>query len=364
MSVNNFINKPLKVATAFSGGLAAVEFALKYENINHEIVFACEFDKYARKQYLQFHQAPEKFYEDIQNLNANKYKGQINLFVWGSPCQDLSLAGNRKGFNGSKSSLFREGARIQKEMMPETFIFENVEGLLSSNGGADYKEVCKTFREQGYHLVLLKMNTKDYGIPQNRPRIFIVGFLDVENYTRFKIPEPTKLELRLKDMLQDWIPKKYFLSQRMLNGFVSGKSEFKNRFKTKNQNSNYATCLDTREGNRRTNNFIKVGYINQDTQASTVFSANGICSTLNAGMYGYEQGYIFNNSIIRKLTPFECFRLQGVKDRDIKLVNSDTQSYKIAGNAISVNVMQQLFKSLYKKDELEKTSLFDFLSTF
>lgn len=213
----NILNGPIKVATAFSGGLAAVEFALKYENIKHEIVFACEFDKYAREQYLKFHNEPKIFYRDIGDLKADKYLNQIDLFVWGSPCQDLSIAGKRKGFNGKKSSLFREGARIQNEMKPKVFIFENVKGLLSSKKGDDYKEVCNSFREQGYNIVTLEINTKDFGIPQNRERIFIVGFLDVNKYHNYKEPKPFKLTKRLKDILEYEVEEKYYLSAKMVH---------------------------------------------------------------------------------------------------------------------------------------------------
>ncbi|WP_323669135.1 DNA (cytosine-5-)-methyltransferase [Aliarcobacter butzleri] len=413
----NFLNQnKLKVATGFSGGLAALEFALKYENMNHEIVFACEFDKYARKQYLKFHNEPKTFYKDIKDLKATKYLDLIHLFVWGSPCQDLSLAGKRKGFNGNKSYLFREGARVQAEMKPEVFIFENVKGLLSSNKGADYKEVCDTFRNQGYHIVTLQMNTKDYGIPQNRERIFIVGFLDVNKYHNYKEPKPFKLEKRLKDILETNVDEKYYLSEKMVQGFMNSSSVFQSKFKIKNlEKDSYVNCINTVEGNRRTDNYIKVGYINQDTQASQVFSSLGVSPTLNAGSKGYSQGYVeditleqvgtldikgyevanYGDSInitfpnsktrrgrvgkqvsqtldcscnqavvtksnIRRLTPREYFRLQGVKDEDINIVVSDTQAYKIAGNAISVNVMQYLLKSLFGKSEIN-TSIFDFV---
>lgn len=159
----------IKVGTLFSGGLAAVEWALKYENLDHEIVFACEWDKYARKQYLAFHGEPtSNFYVDVSDMDGKPYKDKIDLMVWGSPCQDLSLAGKRKGFDGEKSSLFREGARIMSEVMPKVFIFENVKGLLSSNGGDDYKEVEKTFRDIGYHMAMKVVNAKNQGTAQNR----------------------------------------------------------------------------------------------------------------------------------------------------------------------------------------------------
>ncbi|WP_026803607.1 DNA (cytosine-5-)-methyltransferase [Aliarcobacter lanthieri] len=397
----------LKVATAFSGGLAAVEFALKYENINHEIVFACEFDKYAREQYLKFHNDPQTFYKDIRDLKATKYLNQIDLFAWGSPCQDLSLAGTRKGFNGDKSSLFREGARVQAEMKPNIFIFENVKGLLSSNSGADYKEVCDTFRTQGYHIVTLQINTKDFGIPQNRERIFIIGFLDIEKYHRYKEPKPFKLTKRLKDVLDVKVDKKYFLSEKMVQGFMKHKEKHLKKgtgfiWNPKN-GDDIANCLRASPYLCPTDNTIKVGYINQDTQDSQVYSSLGVAPTLSAGAKGYSQGYIkeptlkqigtlnikgheslrrvySDNGIspslvtksggntipkiqtktnIRRLTPRECFRLQGLKDEDIKIIVSDTQAYKISGNAMSVNVMQYLVKSLFVEN-MQKDSLFDF----
>lgn len=456
MSAN--IKQKLKVATAFSGGLAAIEFALKYQKVNHEIIFACEFDKYARKQYLEFHDEPKTFYSDVRDVDASKYHGKIDLFVWGSPCQDLSLAGKRKGFKGEKSSLFRDGARIQKEMMPKVFIFENVRGLLSSNKGADYEEVLRTFKEQGYFTKTLKLNTKDFGVPHNRPRVFIVGFLDKDEFNRFEEPKPFELELRLKDLLEDEVDEKYYLSQKMIDAMVVAKYESMGISRV-NKKDDICNCLTTMGGgNREPKVFIeKIGYINQNTQASQVFGDNGISPSLTAGTHGYAQGYVKiksatkrgyeiasendsinltypnsktrrgrvgkgvaqtldcacnqgvvmgrivgrnpdnpksrvsglptkqmleinkNNEItnclttvqkdnvvisefnIRKLTPRECFRLQGVKDEHINLVNSNTQSYKIAGNAISVNVMEELIKSIYKKDLEVKTLIFDFI---
>jgi DNA (cytosine-5)-methyltransferase 1 len=292
-------------------------------------------------------------------------------------------------------------------MKPKIFIFENVKGLLSSNGGADYKEVCDTFRTQGYHIVTLQMNTKDYGVPQNRERIFIIGFLDVDKYHNYKEPKPFKLEKKFKDILENNVHQKYFLSKKMVQGFINNPSNFQGKFKLKNLEKDfYANCLNTVEGNRRTDNYIKVGYINQDTQASQVFSSLGVAPTLSAGSKGYSQGYIEDikleqvgmleikgreqnkrvygeyglaptittksggntipkiqtKSNIRRLTPKECFRLQGVKNEDIKIIVSDTQAYKIAGNAISINVMQHLLKSIFEKSEI-KTSIFDFINT-
>lgn len=401
MSINETIKK-IKVATAFSGGLAAVEFALRYEDINHEIVFACEWDKYARQSYLNFHGAPGTFYNDISDLDANKYKNKIDLFVWGSPCQDLSLAGKRKGFDGAKSSLFREGARVQKEMMPRNFIFENVKGLLSSNGGADYKEVLETFRDQGYHIVTLVMNTKDYGVPQNRERVFIVGFLDVNEYHEYKEPKAFKLETRLRDILEDSVDEKYLLSDKSIVRLSTSDRSIG----PGNKDTEIANCLIAQYSKLPTDGFyvsvkqvtkkgfdvagpgdsINISFPKSLTRRGRVgkgvaqtldcncsqaviaeqradeglrFFKNGVCGTLRT-IDACGDKRVVTKSNIRKLTPKEFYRLQGLKDEDINLVVSDTQAYKIAGNAISVNVMQELLKSLYKK-ERSSISLFDFM---
>ena len=302
----------IKVGTLFSGGLAAVEFALRYEELNHEIVFACEWDKFARQQYLHFHSEPtSNFYNDVSDMSGHKYKDTLDLMVWGSPCQDLSLAGKRKGFDGAKSSLFREGARVMSEVMPKAFIFENVKGLLSSNGGADYQEVIKTFQEMGYLIAMKVMNTKDYGVPQNRERVFIVGFLDEDAYHSFNFEDENKtLIFNIKDILETERP---ILQEWKIKSFTSGKSVFKDRFSIKEVNDKLiANCLDTRNP--------------RDRRTQTFF---------------YVEDYV------SYFTPKECYRLQGVKDSCIDLVVSDSQAYKIAGNAISVNVMQSLLRSLY-----------------
>lgn len=360
----------IKVATAFSGGLAACEFALRYENIENEVVFACELDKYARKQYAHFHGEPKTFYKDIRNLNATKYLNEIDLFVWGSPCQDLSLAGKRKGFDGEKSSLFREGARVMSEMMTKAFIFENVKGLLSSNSGNDFKEVINTFNKLGYNCTFKVLNTKDYGIPQNRERVFIVGFLDHSKHISFEFEPTIKLELKLKDLLESEVDEKYFLSEKIIHNFITRKQSKNYPFQPKDGND-IASCLTAGYFKMAaTNNYIKVK--SNTSQGYEIATPNDSINFTNPnsktrqGRVGKEvaqtldcacnQGVI-ENYRIRKLTPRECFRLQGVKDDDIDLVVSNTQAYKIAGNAISVNVIQSILRSIYKN---KSQNLFSF----
>lgn len=374
----------LKIATAFSGGLAALEFSMKYEYIEHEVVFACEWDKYARKQYLQFHNEPKTFYLDISDLNANKYYRLIDLFCFGSPCQDLSLAGRRDGFEGKKSSLFREGARVLKEMMPKAFIFENVKGLLSSNNGNDFKEVIKTFRDMGYHITYQGMNAKHYGTAQNRDRIFIVGFLDVNEYHDFNFENKIKLTKVLKDYLDDEVDEKYYLSDKMISGF-NNKPNKNFTFNPLNKHTQYSSCITARYYKmaitdpyiKESDELIQIGNIDlkgHNSLYGCVYSPNGVGSCLNANGGGagaktglYQVQISQNNkrwSIfpfrIRRLTPKECFRLMGVKDEDINIIVSDTQAYKCAGNGIEVNTIRSILRSLYKPKKL-KISLFDFI---
>lgn len=420
----------LKVGTLFSGGLAAVEFALRYEELEHEIVFACEWDKYARKQYEHFHSLPTScFYEDVSFMDGTPYRDTLDLMVWGSPCQDLSLAGKRKGFDGAKSSLFREGARIMSEVMPKAFIFENVKGLLSSNGGADYAEVIKTFQDMGYLIAVKVMNTKDYGVPQNRERVFIVGFLDDGAYHTFSFEDGFQLETRLKHYLDESVDEKYYLSNKFIEGSIAHKERHEERgngfaFEPKSEDD-IASCLNTKYGNRQTDTFIKLNQVGTldikgNDSINALYAVDGLCPTLTTMGGGNREPKIldFTNSfnedktreysdfcptlrsersglcvqeplilddynskikydgiactltqncgamarrsgqkvlepddkgyIIRKLTPKECFKLQGIKEGCIDLVVSDSQAYKIAGNAISVNVMQSLLRSLYK----------------
>jgi len=398
----------IKIGTLFSGGLAAVEWAMKYEEFKHEIVFACEWDKYARKQYLAFHGKPSScFYEDVSDMDGSPYSGGVDLMVWGSPCQDLSLAGKRKGFDGEKSSLFREGARIMSEVMPKAFIFENVKGLLSSNGGADYKEVEKTFREIGYHMAMKVVNAKHQGTAQNRERVFVVGFLDEDAYHDFHFAESVPLTKCLRDYLKDDVNEKYYLSDQRVNTMIKSprsidygtdetkvspclcasyhkiptdgfyiKSATKSGYEiaTENDSINFThPGSETRRG--RVGKSVAqtldcacnqgvidiVGSLNGANESnSRIYGINGISPTLLAGESGGGQNpvkHLTPDFRIRRLTPKECFRLMGMNDSDIALVNSDTQSYKIAGNGIEINTMRSIIRQLYRPVKL-KGSLF------
>tara|TARA_R100001509_G_C4872759_1_gene217358 strand:- start:564 stop:2051 length:1488 start_codon:yes stop_codon:yes gene_type:complete len=220
----------MKVGTDFSG-IGSPEMALKYLNIDFESVFACEIDKYARKSFMQLHH-PKNFYNDITTRNHKDIE-QLDLYVAGFPCQSFSMAGKRKGFDEARGTLFFNVADFIKINQPKVFVLENVKGLLSHDKGKTFQTIVDILSNNGgtqngqigfdmfddglgYHIYWQVLNTKDYGIPQNRERIFIVGFKD---FREFSFPKPIELKLRLGDMLQDNPNSKYYLSDKLIESF-------------------------------------------------------------------------------------------------------------------------------------------------
>lgn len=241
----------MKIGTDFSG-IGSPEMALKMLGIEHEQVFACEIDKYARKSFEAIHGSPKTFYNDITERDHNEVP-QLDLYCAGFPCQSFSMAGKRKGFEDVRGTLFFNVAEFIKINQPKCFILENVKGLLSHDGGKTFQTIISLLTDNGgtangqmfipyfedglgYHIYYKVLNTKDYGIPQNRERIFIVGFRE---FREFSFPKPFKLELRLKDMLQDNPEYKYFLSDKALNKI----EKHKNPILGKSKNDDYSACI-------------------------------------------------------------------------------------------------------------------------
>ena len=306
----------MQIATLFSG-IGAPEFAAREVFDEVKTVFACEIDKFARLSYLANHEAPIVFYEDVCDLDAKAYAGQIDILIGGSPCQDFSTAGQRAGEDGERGSLIWQFYRVVSEARPKVFIYENVKGFLSIDGGKSYQRFLDALRGLGYHCHAEILNTKDYGIPQNRERLYIVGFFNADEYHAFSYAPKQTLELNLGDMLDREVDEKYFLSDRALAHFRSKNPKFNGKFRPKDANENIANTLTTNPGHRRTDKFIR---------AAGELDAKG-------------------NERIRKLTPRECLRLQGFP-KNFKIVTSDTQTYKQAGNAMSVNVVKMIFEQI------------------
>jgi len=202
----------MKVGTFFSG-VGSPEQALRNLDIKHEVEFACEIDKYAKQTYLKNFK-PKLYAEDITALDM-KNLPYVDLLVFGFPCQAFSMAGKRKGFDDTRGTLFYDALRYLQEHKPRYFIAENVKGLLSHDNGKTFQTIidclAKTtnyqfslmpFENLGYHIHYKVLNTKDFGIPQNRERIFIIGIRDDKD-NNFNFPKEIPLKLKLKDILQD-----------------------------------------------------------------------------------------------------------------------------------------------------------------
>ena len=202
----------MKVGTFFSG-IGSPEQALLNLGVNHVIEFACDIDKYARETYLKNFNC-KNMYEDITALDM-KNLSYVDLLVFGFPCQAFSMAGKRGGFEDTRGTLFYDALRYLKEHKPRYFIAENVKGLLSHDNGKTFQTIIDClalttntqmslmpFNNLGYHIYYKVLNTKDFGIPQNRERIFIIGIRDDAD-NNFRFPKEIKLKLKLKDILQD-----------------------------------------------------------------------------------------------------------------------------------------------------------------
>lgn len=367
----------ISLATLFSG-IGAPEFAAREVFDEVETVFACEIDKFARQSYLANHDTPLAFYEDVRDLDAKAYAGQIDILVGGSPCQDFSTAGQRAGEDGERGNLIWQFYRVVSEARPIVFIYENVKGFLSINGGKSYQRFLDALRGLGYHCHAGILNTKNYGIPQNRERLYIVGFLNADEYHAFFYAPETGCG-KLADYLDPDVDEKYFLSDKALAYFCSKHPKFSGKFEPKDANENIASTLATNPEHRRTDTFIKVVGeldIKGNESRRRIYDTCGIAPTLTTATGGghtpkilqkargfnkgnefelcptissssFEQNNLLKSERIRHLTPRECLRLQGFPE-SFKIAVSDTQTYKQAGNAMSVNIIKMIFKQIQK----------------
>lgn len=358
----------LKYLSLFSG-IGAFESALTNLGVNYEVVNYCEIDKYASKSYSAIHGIPEtKNLWDITKVNVfNLPKtGEIDLVTYGFPCQDISLAGKQKGlFNedGSltRSGLFFEALKVIEYCKPKVAIAENVKNLTSKKFATQFETVLKSLEEAGYNNYWKVLNAKDYGIPQNRERVFIVSIRKDVDTELFEFPKPYSLEKRLKDFLEPHVDEKYYLSDKSIQGFENHKkrhSEKGNGFgwnptdgegiantlattPTKS-NSNYIIIPEkTKKGYAEAYDGDGV-YIDRPHQKRGCVQS-GMIQTIKTSANDIG---VVENSRIRKLTPKECYRLMGFSDVEFERaekVNSNTQLYKQAGNSIVVDVLEELF---------------------
>ena len=359
----------LKVLELF-GGIGACSKALERLGIDYEIADYVEIDKYAVKSFNAIHNTNFET-QDICEWNKDI---EVDLIMHGSPCQDFSLAGKQAGGDegsGTRSSLMSETIRIVEKLKPKYVIWENVKNLLSKKHRHNFDAYLETMEKLGYTNYYQVLNAKDYGIPQNRERVFTISILSeeyldfeteiVKPITNFVFPPKQELKLKLKDMLEDEVDEKYYLSESMIEYIsATGTANFKNP--DCKINLDIARPLTTDQNKRAgTTNYLSDGLpSNYDLKGLSYlreFGSRGklqnkeYCDTLTASMGtgGGNVPILSNNLKIRKLTPKECWRLMGFDDADYEKaskVNSNTQLYKQAGNSIVVNVLEAILRNL------------------
>lgn len=247
--------KEINLLSLFSG-IGAFEKALNKLEVKYNLVNYCEIDKYASKAYSMVHKCSEdKNLGDITKIDTTALPNDIDLITYGFPCQDISLAGKQKGFEEdgerTRSGLFFEALRIIEDTKPRIAIAENVKNLTSKKFSKEFDIVLSSLEEAGYNNYWKVLNAKDFGIPQNRERVFVVSIRKDLDNGMFKFPDGFELQLRLKDMLEDEVDEKYYLSDKMLEYISANNEKWTGNNDKSLVNKSIASTLNTGEGHRR-----------------------------------------------------------------------------------------------------------------
>jgi DNA (cytosine-5)-methyltransferase 1 len=282
-------------------------------------IFSNDFDNNCKYTYDLNNIESKLLIEDFKKLNFE----DIPNFDWllaGFPCQAFSIAGHRQGFKDEKGrgDVFFDIVKLIKQKRPRGFLLENVKNLIKHDDGNTFKIIMESLQSIGYYIAYKVMNTMDYGnIPQNRERIYIVGFDDFKSYSSFNFPESTPLTVSFKDFLEEEVDDKYYYNNKPLFDRI------------KDEINSFDTVYQWRRQYVRSNK-------------------KGVCPTLtaNMGTGGHNVPIIKDSIGIRKLTPKECFMLQGFSSDFIIPALSDSILYKQAGNSVSVPVINKVAKQI------------------
>ena len=354
----------------------------------------CEIDKYAKKAYETLYDTEnEVYYDDARKIDPNELP-DLDLICGGFPCQSFSIAGKRGGFDDARGTLFFEIARFASILKPKYLFLENVKGLLNHDKGDTFETILSALDELGYDVEWQVLNSKDFGVPQNRERVFIIGHLRGERGRKVfpiggkdekssaerlginilgntKNPNGTAQGTRdivnnpegivgtltatdYKGPKQVAIPneiKKYGVLQPNFNqsGVVYETDGISPTIRTM-QGGGLEPKIRVREATKQgyaeasVGDSVNLSHPNSKTRRGRV--GEGIANTL---VTGDSQGVVTSNFRIRKLTPRECWRLQGFPDwafDKAQEVNSNSQLYKQAGNSVTVNVIKEIARYL------------------
>ena len=385
----------LKLGTVFSG-IGAIEHALERLSLPHSIAFACDngnieldiereeieerlltfasfkdkknyidelYRKKKKKNFVEesyqanYNIPHEHFHYDVRFLDGYQYRNEIDLFVGGSPCQSFSMVGKRGAFEDTRGTLFYEFARLVNEIRPKVFIYDNVKGVLSHDDGNTWTIMQNVFSDLGYKWYSQVVNSNNQGIPQNRERLFVVGFLDQS--VDFEFPKTQSLNKKMQDFLLENTPEKYYLGNKGIDFVTSAKNLNKQYTQI---NGTIGLCQKANQQFNWHGDFIFEELPNPIDEKYFLSEklVNYVMATGTKGFYTRPQidleiarpllatmtkmhragvdNYVTTQGRIRKLTPRECLRLMGFCD-SFKIVVSDTQAYRQAGNSIVVDVL-------------------------
>lgn len=293
----------IKVFTAFSGYDSQC-MALRNIGVPYKVVGWAEIDKYAIQAHdVIFPNEADKNFGNVTKIDWENVP-DFDLFTYSFPCQDISGAGKQKGLDkdsDTRSSLLWECEKAIKAKRPKYLLMENVKNLVSKKFINHFLEWDNLLRGLGYTNFSQVLNAKHYGVPQNRERVFMISVLGDAWYN---FPQKIRLTKCIRDILEDNVPEKYYLSQTLIDGFIEHERKAKEkgngfRFNVSDGNK-IATTITTQEGCRSHNNFIQVPYntimvlgeVTKDSQAGKVYSSDGVMATVTSGTHGYSLGYV------------------------------------------------------------------------
>ena len=403
----------IKVGSDFSG-VGAFNQALMRLGIQYDEVFACDIDKYARETFIHNYGEPKYYPKDVYEREIPTES--LDIYMTSPPCQAFSLAGKRLGKDDQRGILFYNSHEFIKTNKPRYFIFENVKGLLSDDNGKTFQEwvnmlggksvnglpVLFPYKDSvPYHIYYKVMNAKKHGVPQNRERVFIVGIRDDKD-NHFRWAKEEHLTKRLKDVLENEVDEKYFLSEKTIdtlkrhnNPIVKNNTPNESAtihagyFKMGGRDQQYLKIKSaTKKGYEEAtegdsinfsvpNSETRRGRVGKgvaqtlDTQCNQgilakypklqkgtgnvlfhrkgfatntqVYDTNKECGTIDTAQGGGRQPHTLIQNSIRRLTPRECFRLMDFPD-SFTWTCSDSQAYKQAGNSIVVRCLELIIK--------------------
>ena len=317
----------LRVLSLFSG-IGAFEKALANIGVEYDLVNYCEFDKYASKAYSLIHNVSESLnLGDITKVDENNLS-ECDLITYGFPCQSFSVQGKKLGFKDKeKGGLFFETMRVASKLKPKYLIAENVKNLVGHDNGNTFSTILNTLNDLGYNNYYKTLNSVDFGVPHRRERIFIISIRKDLDNNRFEFPNGQKLNKTVRDIVDNSYKNRHIKDS--LRPYLN--KQYHKEFKSK-------------DGLIKVFDGVSQGYFTSSFSQNRIYSIDGVSPTLTTG-YDSPVFYEINGLLNGK----ERLLLQGFTEEDynnIKDVIPERQIAKQAGNSISVNVLEYIFKNL------------------